>query len=57
MQMAEKNEYDITEAFRKIEAELIDSMMRILDRQRAVEEKEGYEWTLWQAEQLKALEM
>ena len=56
MQMAEKNEYDITEAFRKIEAELIDSMMRNMDRHRAEEEKEGYEWTMWQAEQLKALE-
>lgn len=54
--MAEKNEYDITEAFRKIEAELIDSMMRNMDRHRAEEEKEGYEWTMWQAEQLKALE-
>lgn len=56
MQMAEKNEYDITEAFRKIEAELIDSMMRNMDRHRAEEDKEGYEWTMWQAEQLKALE-
>ena len=56
MQMAEKNEYDITEAFRKIEAELIDSMMRNMDRHRAEEEKEGYEWTMWQTEQLKALE-
>ena len=54
--MAEKNEYDITEAFRKIEAELIDSMMRNMDRHRAEEEKEGYEWTMWQTEQLKALE-
>ena len=56
MRMAEKSEYDITEAFRKIEAELIDSMMRNMDRHRAEEDKEGYEWTMWQAEQLKALE-
>ena len=56
MQMAEKNEYDITEAFRKIEAELIDSMMRNMDRHRAEEEKEGYEWTMWQAVQLISLE-
>ena len=54
--MAEKSEYDIVEAFRKIEAELIDSMMRNMDRHRAEEEKEGYEWSMWQADQLKALE-
>lgn len=56
MRMAEKSEYDITEAFRKIEAELIDSMMRNMDRHRAEEDQEGYEWSMWQTEQLKALE-
>ena len=50
------NEYDITEAFRKIENELIASMIRNMDRHRAEETKEGYEWSMWQAEQLKALE-
>ena len=50
------NEYDITEAFRKIENELIASMIRNMDRHRAEEDKEGKEWSMWQAEQLKALE-
>ena len=48
-------DYDIEEAFRAIENELIDSMMRNLSNHRAEETKEGYNWTSWQAEQLKAL--
>lgn len=48
--------YDITKAFQAIEEELIASMIRNLDRHRAEEEKEGYRWTQWQAEQLTALE-
>lgn len=50
------NEYDITEAFRKIENELIASMIRNMDRHRAEEDKEGKEWSMWQVEQLKYLE-
>lgn len=50
------NEYDITAAFEVIEQELIASMIRNMDRHRAEELKEGYEWSMWQAEQLKALE-
>lgn len=49
-------EYDITAAFKAIEDELISSMMRNMDRHRAEETKEGYQWSMWQAEQLKALE-
>lgn len=49
-------EYDITEAFRAIENELIASMIRNMDRHRAEEDKEGKEWSMWQTEQLKALE-
>lgn len=49
-------EYDISEAFRKIENELIDSMIRNMDRHRAEEDKEGILWSQWQAEQLKCLE-
>lgn len=49
-------EYDITEAFRVIEEELIASMIRNLDHHRAMEDDEGIEWTQWQVEQLKALE-
>lgn len=50
------NEYDITTAFKVIENELIASMIRNMDRHRAEETAEGYEWSMWQAEQLKALE-
>lgn len=48
--------YNIKEAFERIENELIDSMMRNFSRHRAEEIKEGYNWTQWQAEQLKSLE-
>lgn len=50
------DEYDLAEAFRSIENELIASMIRNLDRHRAEETKEGYNWSMWQVEQLKALE-
>jgi hypothetical protein len=50
------DEYDLAEAFRGIENELIASMIRNLDRHRAEETKEGYNWSMWQVEQLKALE-
>ena len=50
------NEYDISQAFEEIENELIDSMMRNFSRHRAEELKEGYNWSQWQAEQLKSLE-
>lgn len=50
------NEYDITATFKAIEDELIASMIRNMDHHRAEETKEGYEWSMWQAEQLKALE-
>ncbi|WP_432629004.1 phage minor capsid protein [Brotaphodocola sp.] len=50
------NEYDIAAAFQKIEEELIASMIRNMDRHRAEETAEGYEWSMWQTEQLKALE-
>lgn len=50
------SDYNIREAFEKIEDELIDSMMRNFSRHRAEETKEGYNWIQWQAEQLKSLE-
>lgn len=50
------SDYSIKEAFERIENELIDSMMRNFSRHRAEETKEGYNWTQWQAEQLKSLE-
>lgn len=49
-------EYDIGAAFQAIENELIASMIRNMDRHRAEETKEGIQWSMWQAEQLKALE-
>lgn len=50
------SDYNIKEAFERIENELIDNMMRNFSRHRAEETKEGYNWTQWQAEQLKSLE-
>ena len=50
------DEYDLAEAFERIEYELMASMIRNMDRHRAEETKEGYNWSMWQAEQLKALE-
>lgn len=50
------NEYDIQEELKRIEDELIASMIRNMERHRAEETKEGFEWGMWQAEQLKALE-
>ena len=49
-------DYDIGEAFAKIEDELISSMIRNLKRHRIEEVTEGIEWTQWQIEQLKALD-
>lgn len=54
--MISLDEYDITAAFKTIEDELISSMMRNMERHRAEETKEGYQWSMWQTEQLKALE-
>ena len=51
------SDYDIGKAFEKIENELIASMIRNLDRHRAEEKELGIEWSQWQAEQLKALEV
>ena len=47
--------YDVGAAFRRIEDELIASMIRNLDNHRAQETAEGFQWPQWQAEQLKAL--
>lgn len=51
------SDYDIGRAFEKIENELISSMFRNLERHRAEETKLGIEWSQWQVEQLKALEV
>lgn len=50
------DEYDIAEAFEAVEEELIASMMRNMKRHRVEETAEELQWSMWQAEQLKALE-
>ena len=51
-----KSEYDLAAAMLRIEEELIASMIRNMSRHRAEKTKEGYNWEMWQAKQLKALE-
>lgn len=50
------DDYDLGAAFSRIEEELIDSMMRNLGRHLKEEKDEGFDWSQWQAEQLKALD-
>lgn len=50
------DEYDIGKAFQAIEEELIASMIRNMERHKAEEIGEGKQWSMWQVEQLKALE-
>ena len=51
------NEYDISQAFQRIEETLIKSMSSNLGRHLREETKEGMNWNAWQAEQLKSLEV
>lgn len=51
------NEYDISKAFERIEETLIKSMSNNLGRHLREETKEGMNWSAWQAEQLKSLEI
>ena len=48
-------DYDIAEAFQKIEEEMIASMSRNLKRHLGTEKDEGINYSMWQAEQLAAL--
>lgn len=50
------NEYDVRKAFEEIELELISSMKRNLKRHLTEEQLEGFNWSMWQAEQLRSLE-
>ena len=50
------NEYSITESIKRIEDELMASMIRNLRNHRAEEIAEGYNWEQWQVKQLEALE-
>ena len=47
--------YDLVEAFRVIEDELISSISRNLEKHIKDEETEGFNWSMWQVEQLNAL--
>lgn len=49
--------YDIGAAFETIEDELIESMIRNMKRHRIEEISEDKEWSQWQAEQLRSLEL
>lgn len=49
-------DYDISNAFARIEDELISSMFRNFSHHRAEETKEGFNWEMWQVRQLKALD-
>lgn len=48
-------DYDLVEAFRIIEKEITASMMRNLSKHAGDELVEGFDWDMWQAEQLNAL--
>jgi len=50
------DEYDIEKAFKAIENELMASMIRNMKRHHMEEIEEGMQWSMWQVEQLKALE-
>lgn len=52
----DNKDYDIAATFERIEKELIESMMRNLDRHRAEEDELGINWSQWQVVQLQALE-
>jgi hypothetical protein len=47
--------YDLVEAFRVIEDQLTASMIRNLEKHVKDEQAEGFNWSMWQAEQLNAL--
>lgn len=51
-----RDEYDIGAAFQAIENELIASMLRNMKDHKLDEADEGKQWSMWQTEQLKALE-
>lgn len=50
------NDYDVGQAFKRIEKELIASMMKNMKRHTDWETDEGFQWEMWQALQLQALE-
>ncbi len=55
--MQHNEEYDIATAFQRIEDELIASMIRNLERHKGEEFDLDMNWSQWQVEQLKTLEL
>ena len=56
--MAKINDvYDIGAAFEAVENELIASMIRNMKRHKAEESDEKMQWSMWQTEMLKSLEV
>ena len=49
------SEYDLTSIFKDMESYLIDSMSRNMKRHTNWENDEGFQWEMWQAKQLEAL--
>ena len=49
-------DYDFESAFARIEDELLRSMIRNMKKHSEWEDEEGFNWSMWQTEQLKALE-
>ena len=47
--------YDLAEAFKIIENQLIASMFKNLEKHVKDEQAEGFDWDMWQTEQLNAL--
>ena len=47
--------YDLVEAFRIIEEQLTESMINNLKKHVKDESAEGFNWSMWQVEQLNAL--
>lgn len=49
-------DYDFERAFARVEDELLRSMIRNMKKHSEWEDAEGFNWSMWQAEQLKALD-
>ena len=50
------DEYSLARAFKRIEQELIFSMIRNFEKHKAEELDEGFNWDQWQVVQLRELE-
>lgn len=50
------NDYDVKQSIQRIEDDLIESMIRNMQRHKVQEVEENKQWTMWQAEQLRSLD-